>query len=56
MKLALFIGGVILLEHYNLIDDDYYSIETYKKTIMKNMNYLIDELGYKELITGAKNN
>lgn len=48
---------LLLLEHYNLIDDDdYYSIETYKKTIMKNMNYLIDELGYKELITGAKNN
>ena len=47
---------LLLLEHYDLIDDDdYYSIETYKKTIMKNMKYLIDELGYKELITGVKN-
>jgi len=46
---------LLLLEHYDSIENHYYSIETYKKTIMKNMNYLIDELGYKELITGVKN-
>jgi hypothetical protein len=42
-----------LMEHYKIDDDNYYSVETYKKTIMKNMKYLIDELGYKELITGV---
>lgn len=45
-----------LLDYYDSVNDDYYSIETYKKTIMKNMNYLIDELGYKELIAGVKTN
>ncbi len=42
-----------LMEHYRTDDDNYYSVETYKKTIMKNMKYLIDELGYQELITGV---
>ena len=45
-----------LLEHYDSNKEDYYSIETYKKTIVKNMNYLIDGKGYKELISGVKNN
>ena len=47
---------LLLLEYYDSTKEDYYSIETYKKTIMKNMKYLIDELGYKELITGVRNN
>lgn len=41
-----------LMEYYQT-DEDCYSVETYKKRIMKNMKYLIDELGYKELITGV---
>lgn len=47
---------LLLLDYYNSTKENYYSLETYKKTIMKNMKYLIDNLGYKELITGAKNN
>lgn len=49
---------LLLLEYYDLIEieqENYYSIKTYK-TIMKNMKYLIDNLGYKEQITGVKNN
>lgn len=46
---------LLLLEHYNSDKENYYSIETYKRTIMKNMIYLIDNLGYKELITGVAN-
>lgn len=43
-----------LMEHYGIEDKDYYySFETYKKTIMKNMKYLIDNFGYMELITGV---
>lgn len=44
-----------LISHYDSIDNCYYSTETYRKTIMKNMKYLIDDLGYKELITGISN-
>lgn len=43
----------LTLKEYYKIRGDYCSIETYKKTIMKTMKYLIDELGYKELITGV---
>ena len=49
---------LLLLEYYDLIEieqENYYSIKTYK-TIMKNMKYLIDNLGYKEQITRVKNN
>lgn len=46
---------LLLLEHYNSDKENYYSIETYKKTIIKNMTYLINDLGYKELITGIAN-
>lgn len=47
---------LLLMEYYDIMEKDYYySSETYKKTIMKNMKYLIDELGYKELITGVIN-
>lgn len=50
-----------LFEYYDSKPDSnslkyhYYSFENYK-LIMKNMKYLIDKLGYKELITGVKNN
>lgn len=40
-----------LMEYYQT-DDDCFSVETYKN-IMKKMKYLIDKLGYKELITGV---
>jgi hypothetical protein len=42
-----------LMKYHNLNDQkDYYSVDTYKKNIMKDMKNFIDELGYKKLLIG----
>ncbi|PNV83258.1 MAG: hypothetical protein C0627_06985 [Sulfurimonas sp.] len=42
-----------LIKYHNLNDKkDYYSVDTYKKSIMKDMKHFIDELGYKKLLIG----
>jgi len=41
----------LLLQYYNSDEDDYFSTETYRKTILPKMKYFIEDLGYKELIT-----
>lgn len=40
-----------LINYYNLKEDNYYSIDSYKN-IMKDMKYFIDSLGYKKLLIG----
>lgn len=42
----------MLLQYYNSNEKDYFSNETYRKTILPIMKYFIEDLGYKELITG----